>query len=88
VTGPHRAREAGSRPRRRAGLHERRARRRRAGRWLLAAAAAAVVFVAGLSLGRALEDAPRPGGTQTLVRTLEPETLPPITRTVTVTTTG
>lgn len=46
----------------------------------------AAVFVAGLALGRAIEEAPRPGGTQSLVRTLEPDTLPPVTRTVTVST--
>jgi hypothetical protein len=41
----------------------------------------------GISIGRALEDGPSPGGTQTSVRTLEPEPLPPATRTVTVTVT-
>jgi hypothetical protein len=40
----------------------------------------------GISLGRALEDGPSPGGTQTSVRTLKPQPLPPATRTVTVTT--
>ena len=44
----------------------------------------AVVFFVGLVIGRALEDAPRPGGTQTLVRTLEPSTVGPAV-TVTVT---
>jgi hypothetical protein len=88
VTNLHRPREAGSRPRGRSRLRERRDRRRRVARWLLGALAVAVVFLAGLSLGRALENAPLPGGTQTLVRTLEPDTLPPITRTVTVTTGG
>ena len=53
---------------------------------MLAAAAVGVGFVAGVALGLVLDDAPRPGGTQTLVRTLEPDTLPPVTRTVTVTT--
>ncbi len=48
-----------------------------------------VAFLVGISLGRALEDGPSPGGTQTNVRTLEPQPLPPATRTVTVTgTTG
>ena len=73
---------------------ERRARARRDARrvrrriitWGLAVAVAAIVFVAGVSLGKALDEAPRPGGTQSLVRTLEPVTLPPVTRTVTVTT--
>ena len=86
MTELERRREAGPRPRDRARLRERRARRRRVARWVLGAIAAALVFLAGLSLGRALESAPRPGGTQTLVRTLEPNELPPVTRTVTVTT--
>ena len=34
----------------------------------------------GISLGRALEDGPSPGGTQTNVRTLEPQPLPPAAR--------
>ena len=41
----------------------------------------------GVSLGRALEDGPSPGGTQTSVRTLNPQPLPPAARTVTVTVT-
>ena len=41
----------------------------------------------GLSIGRALEDGPSPGGTRTQVRTLEPQPLPPAARTVTVTVT-
>jgi hypothetical protein len=49
---------------------------------------AAVVFFAGLSLGRALEEGPEPATPQTLVRTLAPDTLPPVTRTLTVTTDG
>jgi hypothetical protein len=44
----------------------------------------AVVFLLGLVIGRALQDAPRPGGQQTGVRTLEPSTLAPA-GTVTVT---
>jgi hypothetical protein len=47
-----------------------------------------VAFVVGLALGKALEDGPAPGGLQTSVRTLEPRSLPPAPRTVTVTTTG
>lgn len=43
-------------------------------------------FLVGLALGRALEEGPAPGGTQTSVRTLEPRSLPPAPRTVTVTT--
>jgi hypothetical protein len=41
----------------------------------------------GVSLGRALEDGPSPGGAQTNVRTLKPQPLPPAARTVTVTVT-
>jgi hypothetical protein len=61
--------------------------RRRRGRILLAIAAAAAAFLIGLALGRALEDGPETGSTQTLVRTLRPLPLPPAAReTVTVTT--
>ena len=46
----------------------------------------AVVFVIGLAFGQALHDNPKPGGTQTLVRTLRPLPLAPAAReTVTVT---
>lgn len=62
-------------------------RARRAGAWLLRLAVLAVVFLAGLVIGRAVEDAPRPGGTQTVVRTLTPLTVQPQERTVTVTVT-
>jgi len=56
--------------------------------WILRLLVVAAVFVAGLAVGRALEDAPEPGGTQTIVRTLEPLTVEPSERTVTVTTSG
>lgn len=56
--------------------------------WIVRLLAVAVVFVAGIAVGRALEDAPEPGGTQTIVRTLEPLTVQPSERTVTVTTSG
>jgi hypothetical protein len=46
-----------------------------------------VALLVGISLGRALEDGPSPGGTQTSVRTLEPQPLPPAARTLTVTVT-
>ena len=47
-----------------------------------------VVSASVASVGtRALEDGPSPGGTQTNVRTLEPQPLPPAARTVTVTVT-
>jgi hypothetical protein len=45
-----------------------------------------VVFFVGLAVGKAVQQAPRAGGTQTQVRTFEPATLPAVTRTVTVTT--
>jgi hypothetical protein len=56
--------------------------------WILRLALIAAVFVAGLAVGRALEDGPSPGGSQTIVRTLEPLTVEPRERTVTVTTSG
>jgi hypothetical protein len=53
---------------------------------LVAAAAAVVIFVVGVAVGEALHNNPRPGGTQTLVRTLRPLPLAPAAReTVTVT---
>lgn len=68
--------------RERARRERRRARRRRAAFLAGALAVAALVFFAGLALGRALEEGPEPAAPQTLVRTLEPGTLPPVTRTV------
>jgi hypothetical protein len=45
------------------------------------------VFVAGIAVGEAAHDNPKPGGTQTLVRTLRPLPLAPAAlKTVTVTT--
>lgn len=76
--GPARYRERGRPPRRSTG--------RRLAAWILRLAVLAVVFVAGLAIGRALESAPDPGGTQTIVRTLEPLTVAPQERTVTITT--
>jgi hypothetical protein len=53
---------------------------------LVATAATVVIFVVGVAVGEALHDNPRPGGTQTLVRTLRPLPLAPAAReTVTVT---
>ena len=46
-----------------------------------------LALLVGISLGRALEDGPSPGGTQTNVRTLEPQPLPPAAKTVTITVT-
>jgi hypothetical protein len=55
-------------------------------RWILLAIAALLVFAVGIGLGQALNDNPQPGGTQTLIRTLEPLPLAPAAReTVTVT---
>jgi hypothetical protein len=46
----------------------------------------ALVFVVGIAVGEAVHDTPKPGGTQTLVRTLKPLPLAPAAReTVTVT---
>ena len=50
----------------------------------LGAALVTLVFLVGLALGRAVAEEPRPDGTQKRVRTLEPSTLPSVTRTVTV----
>jgi hypothetical protein len=46
------------------------------------------LFGAGVAVGEALHDNPRPGGTITRVRTQKPLPLPPIRRTVTVTNRG
>lgn len=59
-------------------------RRRSAGIWVLRLLLLGLAFFVGLVVGRALEDAPKPGGTQTLVRTLVPDTVKPEPRTVTV----
>jgi hypothetical protein len=53
---------------------------------VLVVAGLIVAFAVGIALGEALHDNPQPGGTQTLVRTLHPLSLPPAAReTVTVT---
>ena len=53
---------------------------------LVLALGAIVVFAVGVAVGEAIHDNPRPGGTQTLVRTLKPLPLAPAAReTVTVT---
>ena len=61
--------------------------RNRLWRPLLAVLGLVAVLLLGISLGRALEDGPEPGGTRTNVRTLQPQPLPPAARTVTVTVT-
>jgi len=74
---------APERPRRR----ERR--RRRVPSWALVGAGLLVAFVVGIAVGESLHDIPAPGGTQTLVRTLQPLPLAPAARTtVTVTVTN
>jgi hypothetical protein len=65
--------------------------RRRRGKWwalvILLVLATGVVFAAGVGLGEALHDNDKPGGTQTLLRTLNPlPLLPAPATTVTVTT--
>jgi hypothetical protein len=72
-----------STPRRR----ERPAPRRSLWRPALAVLGLIAVLLLGVSIGRALEDGPSPGGTQTSVRTLEPRPLPPAAKTVTLTVT-
>ena len=57
------------------------------GRVALGLASAVLLLLVGISVGRALEDGPEPGGTRTNVRTLEPQELPPVARTVTITVT-
>ena len=60
---------------------------RRALTWALLALVLVVVFGIGVALGEALHDNPRPGGTQTIVRTLNPLPLAPAAETtITVTT--
>ena len=56
-------------------------------RWrVLIAAGLVLAFAVGIAVGEALRDNPKPGGTQTLVRTLELLPLAPAAReTVTVT---
>ena len=70
--------EPRARPRRRA--------RRRLPLALLGALALVVTFVVGVAVGEALHDNPKPGGAQTIVRTLDPLPLvPQAGSTVTVT---
>jgi hypothetical protein len=56
----------------------RRRRRRRWPRVLLLSFLVAAVFALGVAFGQALHDNPKPGGTQTLVRTLKPLPLVPV----------
>ena len=55
-------------------------------RALLLVVAVLAVFAIGVALGQALQDNPKPGGQQTLIRTLQPLPLAPAAReTVTIT---
>jgi hypothetical protein len=55
-------------------------------RLVAAVVAAVVVFAIGIAVGESLHDNPKPGGTQTLVRTLKPLQVAPAAReTVTIT---
>jgi len=74
--------------RRPARRHGRNARRNPLTRPVLIALGLLALLLLGISIGRALEDGPNPGGTVTNVRTLNPQPLPPAARTVTVTVTG
>ena len=56
----------------------RRRRRRRWPRIVLLLLLIAAVFALGVAFGEALNDNPKPGGTQTLVRTLKPLPLVPV----------
>ena len=66
----------------------RRSKRHPLSRPALAALGLVAALLLGISLGRALEDGPSPGGTQTSIRTLKPQPLPPAAKTVTVTVTA
>jgi hypothetical protein len=48
----------------------------------------AAVFAVGIALGESLHDNPKPGDSRTQTRQLRPVSLPPVTRTITVTTRG
>jgi hypothetical protein len=69
------------------GSGARRRRRRVFPRWLAFALALLAVFVLGIAVGQAVDDAPKAGGVVTSVRTLKPLPQQPPTRTVTVTVT-
>jgi hypothetical protein len=59
--------------------HARRRRRRREeiARWSVRAVLILLVFAAGIALGQALHDNPKPGGTVTLERTVSLPSVPP-----------
>jgi hypothetical protein len=75
-------------PRTRERARGRRDRRRRGAlAWTARLLILAGVFFLGIALGRSLEDAPRPGGGQSIVRTIVPTTVAP-EETTTVTVSG
>ena len=49
-----------------------RRRRRRVPSWIVTTLLLLLVFLLGIALGQALHDNPKPGGTQTIVRTFRP----------------
>jgi hypothetical protein len=60
--------------------HARRQRRRQAGvvvRWTLRIALVLAALAAGIAIGEAIHDNPRPGGTVTFQRTISVPTVPP-----------
>lgn len=58
-------------------------------RTIILGIAAAALFAAGVGLGQALDDNEQGGGTETIVRTLDPLPLAPAAKTtITVTTTA
>jgi hypothetical protein len=52
---------------------------------VLRLAVLAAIFAVGVALGESLHDNPKPGETRTQTRQLRPVSLPPVTRTITVT---
>jgi hypothetical protein len=65
-----------------------RSRRERVGRTALALVALALAFLLGIAFARTLDERPRSGGAETIVRTLTPLPQGAPARTVTVTVTG
>jgi hypothetical protein len=63
----------------------RRRRARRVRRAVVRLLVAAALVAAGVAVGEALHDNPRPGETRTILRNLRPLPLPPVRETVTVT---
>ena len=66
----------------------RRSRRDAIGRVVLLVIGLALAFVVGVAFARTLDERPKPGRTETIVRTLTPLPQGAPTRTVTVTVTG